>query len=62
MAGIKYTRVSLDLFNSKTKTGEWTMDTPPVPWNGFSAVSMCSYINSKQETVQLKVIIVNYYA
>ena len=53
----EYIRVSKDVYNSKCSTGEWTMQTPPVYWNGLAAVSMVKDKNQKD----YKVIIVNYF-
>lgn len=53
----EYIRIGFDVYNSKCSTGEWSMQTPPIPWNGFAAISMVKDKNGKD----YKVIIVNYY-
>lgn len=53
-------RTSVEVFNQKTSTGEWTIEAPPTYWNGFNAMAIIRYMVGKKIT-EAKVIIAKYY-
>lgn len=52
-----YYNASIEVFNAKTKSGEWTIESAPARWTAFNAVAMVKDKNGKE----YKVIIVNYF-